>query len=160
MLAGLGVVMMLWLATCFLVIRSKGRSYAWLLLAALGPFGVIGLAGLRDKSPEADDRYQHFMERLGLPLRALYEGVLFVLMWMSAYLTIVWKRDLMILYESSMTGKAVDDIIAEQTASSGMYAFGEGLEMLYVVALFYLLLPICFNALGHLFKSHGVSSAA
>jgi hypothetical protein len=154
------VVMGLWLATCFFLVRSKGRSYAWLLLAALGPFGLIVLVALRDQSPRAEDGYRHFVDKLNIPLRALYEIVLFMVVWTGAYQAIVLKRDLMILWESSVTGVPVDDIIAQQDASSGMYAFGEGLEMLYVVAILYLLLPVCINAIGRLVKTHGVSSTA
>jgi hypothetical protein len=35
-------------------------------------------------------------------------------------------------------------------ASSGMWAFGESLEVLFLVVLFYLLWPISFNVLGRL----------
>src|ERR1035437_7617727 len=43
--AGAGV---LWMLACLLVIRSKKRSYLWLILAALGPLGVAVLATLND----------------------------------------------------------------------------------------------------------------
>jgi hypothetical protein len=62
----------------------------------------------------------------------------------------VLKRDLMILYESATTGISTAQIIDRQNASSGMWAFSEGLEVLFLVVLFYLLWPICFNVVGRL----------
>src|SRR5215467_5131015 len=40
------VVFALWLLVCLQVIRAKGRSAAWLVLAVLGPFGLAVLAML------------------------------------------------------------------------------------------------------------------
>jgi hypothetical protein len=39
-------------------------------------------------------------------------------------------------------------IIDSQNASSGMWAFAEGNEVMYLVILFYLLWPIVFNIAG------------
>jgi len=39
-------------------------------------------------------------------------------------------------------------IIDIQNASSGMWAFGEGLEVMYLVVLFYLLRPILFSVVS------------
>ncbi|HMF47789.1 MAG TPA: hypothetical protein VK603_04055, partial [Candidatus Saccharimonadales bacterium] len=64
--------------------------------------------------------------------------------------TMVLKRDLMIIYEAATTGTSTAQIIDQQNASSGMWAFREGLEVLFLVVLFYLLWPICFNAVGRL----------
>jgi hypothetical protein len=69
----------------------------------------------------------------------------------------VFKRDLMIMYEAAATGMSTAQIIDQQNASSGMWAFSEGNEVLYLVVLFYLLWPISFNAVGHLLKL-GVSA--
>jgi hypothetical protein len=73
-----------------------------------------------------------------------------VVVWVGAYQTMVLKRDLMILYEAATTGVSTAQIIDRQNASSGMYAFSEGLEVLFLVSLFYLLWPICFNVVGRL----------
>ena len=62
----------------------------------------------------------------------------------------VLKRDLMIIYEAATTGTSTAQIIDQQNTSSGMWAFREGLEVLFLVVLFYLLWPICFNAVGRL----------
>ena len=62
----------------------------------------------------------------------------------------VLKRDLMIMYEAATTGISTAQIIDRQNASSGMWAFSEGLEVLFLVVLFYLLWPICFNLAGRL----------
>jgi hypothetical protein len=58
----------------------------------------------------------------------------------------------MIMYEAAATGMSTAQIIDQQNASSGMWAFSEGNEVLYLVVLFYLLWPICFNVVGHLPK--------
>jgi hypothetical protein len=58
----------------------------------------------------------------------------------------------MIMYKAATTGISTAQIIDQQNASSGMWAFSEGNEVLYLVVLFYLLRPICFNAVGHLPK--------
>jgi hypothetical protein len=58
----------------------------------------------------------------------------------------------MISYQSFTTGVPTATIVAEQDASSGMYAFGEGLQEIYLVMLIYLLWPIFFNLAGQLFK--------
>jgi hypothetical protein len=57
----------------------------------------------------------------------------------------ILKRNLMIWYQSATTGVSTAQIIAIQDASSGMWAFGEGLEVMFFVILLYLLRPILFN---------------
>ena len=64
----------------------------------------------------------------------------------------VLKRDLSIMYEARSTGNSVAQIISQQNASGGMWAFSEGLQELYLVVFFYLLWPIFFNVVGHLPK--------
>jgi hypothetical protein len=118
----------------------------------LGPFGFIILTTLRDKAPALGDLHQQFVGNLKLYLRVAYELCFFALVWIVAYQSMVLKRDLMILYEAAVTGMSTTQIIDQQNASSGMWAFSEGNEVLYLVVLFYLLWPICFNAVGHLPK--------
>lgn len=62
----------------------------------------------------------------------------------------VLKRDLMIMYEAATTETSTAQIINQEKASSGMWAFGESLEVLFLVVLFYLLWSICFNVVGRL----------
>ncbi|HTN73332.1 MAG TPA: hypothetical protein VMO00_19785 [Methylomirabilota bacterium] len=150
MLAGLSVIMVLWLLTCFFLIKSKQRSYGWLPLAVLGPFGLIILTMLSDNAPAPGDLYQHFVGKLKIYLRVAYELIFFVVVWVGAYQTMVLKRDLMIMYEAATTGTSTAQIIDLQNASSGMWAFSEGLEVFFLVVLFYLLWPICFNVVGRL----------
>jgi hypothetical protein len=145
MLATAAVVAILWLLACFLVIRSKGRSSGWLLLAALGPLGFAILARLNERAASETNRYKRFTGNLNRFVRAGYEVCAFVVLWLLAYQAIVLKRNLMILYESATTGIPTAQIIATQNASSGMWAFGEWIETMYMVALLYMIWPIVFN---------------
>ena len=152
LLAALLVIMGLWFLTCFFLVKSKKRSYGWLFLAMLGPFGLVILTMLSDNAPALGDLYQQFVGKLKIYLRAPYEICIFVVVWVVAYQTMVLKRELMITYEAATTGTSTAQIINQQNASSGMWAFGEGLEVCYLVVLFYLLWPILFNVVGHLPK--------
>lgn len=143
----------LWLLICFLVIRSKGRSWLWLFFAALGPFGLAILAMLSDRAPVETDRYARFVRGLNGFARAGYEVCTFVVIWVLAYQTMILMRNLMIMYESATTGIPTAVIIDRQNASSGMWAFGEGMEVMYIVVLLYLLWPIVFNIVGRVAAS-------
>jgi hypothetical protein len=66
----------------------------------------------------------------------------------------------MIIYEAATTGASTAQIVALQAASSGMWAFSEGLQEMYLVVLVYLLWPICFNAVGRLPKLRTTSKSA
>jgi hypothetical protein len=149
-LAVFAVIMGLWLLTCFFLIKSKKRSYRWLPLVMFGPFGLIVLTLLRDNAPASADLYQPFVGKLKIYLRIAYELILFVVVWVGAFLTMLLERDLMIRYEAATTGTSTAEIIDRQNASSGMWAFREGLEVLFLVVLFYLLWPLCFNVAGRL----------
>ena len=149
MLAVLLVIMGLWFLTCFFLLKSKKRSYGWLPLAMLGPFGLIILTMLSDNAPAPGDLYQQFVGKLKIYLRVAYELSFFVVVWVGAYQTMVLKRDLMIMYKPPPP-ELPAQIINQQNASSGMWAFSESLEVLFLVVLFYLLWPICFNVVGRL----------
>jgi hypothetical protein len=144
----IAVVGLLWLLVCLLVVRSKKRSHLWLFLAALGPFGFAVLAMLNDRAPAETDRHARFVRKLNWFVRAGYELCIFVIVWMLAYEGMVLKRTLMIRYEAATTGVSTAQIIATQNASSGMWAFAEGNEVMYLVVLLYLLWPIVFNVVG------------
>jgi hypothetical protein len=152
-LATFGLVLGLWLAVCFLALRSRRRSLLWLALAAAGPFGFIAITMLQDHAPAAEDMYQQFIRKLKMYWRVPLEIAVFVSVWVLAFQAMVLKRDLMISYESFSTGTPVETIIARQNESSGMYAFSEGLEVFFFVVLIYLILPIIFNLVGRLFKA-------
>ena len=144
------VAALLWLVVFFLVIRSKERSLWWMFLAALGPIGLAILATLNDRVPAQTDRHARFVQNLNKLQRVAYEACRFLVIWELAYQAMVLKRNLMILYESATTGTSTAEIIATQTASSGMWAFGESLEVMFLVVLFYLLWPIVFNIVARL----------
>jgi hypothetical protein len=144
-LASGAVAGLLWLLVCFLVIRSKQRSLWWMLLAALGPFGFAVLAMLNDKAPAATDRHARFVRDLNGFARLGYRACVFVVMWLLAYEAMVLNRNLMIMVQSVATGTSTAQIIAVQNASSGMWAFAELNEVMFLVALFYLLWPFVFN---------------
>jgi len=144
----IAAVGILWLLVCFLVIWSKERSSLWMFFAALGPFGFAVLAVLNDRAPAETDRYARFVRNLNRFVRVGYEVCTFVIIWLIAYQAMVLKRDLMIMYESATTGISTAQIIDRQNASSGMWAFAEGNEVMYMVVLLYLIWPIVFNIVG------------
>jgi hypothetical protein len=150
LLASGAVIAILWLLACFLVIRSKERSSLWLFLAALGPFGFVILALLNDRAPRDTDRYTRFVRNLSRFARVGYEVCRFVIIWLLAFEAMVLKRNLMILYESATSGMSTSQIIANQNASSGMWAFGEGIEVMFLVVLLYLIWPVVFNIAGRM----------
>jgi hypothetical protein len=146
------LALFLWSAACYLVLKSRQRSLLWLLLAAAGPFGFIVIAMLEDRAPAPGDLHQQFIRTLKMYWRIPLEIAVFVLAWVLAFGSMVLIRDLMISYESFMTGTPATTIAAIQNASSGMWAFSEGLEVIYLVVLIYLLRPIFFNLAGQLFR--------
>ena len=141
-------ILALYLLGCFLVIRSKHQSRAWLLLALLGPLGFAVLSVLNDRAPSQADRYSRFVRDLNMWIRVGYELCSFVVIWELAEQIMILKRNLMIWHESVTTGMSTAQIIAIQDASSGMWAFGEGLEVMFFVILLYLLRPILFNLIA------------
>src|SRR5712691_4677219 len=104
LMATLGLALILWSSTCYLVLKSRQRSLYWLLLAAAGPFGFVAISMLEDRSPAREDLYQRFIRRLKMYWRVPLEIALFVSVWLLAYEAVVLKRELMISYESFMTG--------------------------------------------------------
>jgi hypothetical protein len=146
------VNMGLGLLCCFFLVKSKKQSYAWMSLALLGPFGIMILTTLQDKAPLPGDLYQHFFGKLKFYLRAPLEVCFFVLVWSVAYQTMISIGNLSIIYESASTGRTIAEIIDIRNASGGMWAFSEGLEVMYLMVLFYLLRPVCFNAVCRLPK--------
>jgi hypothetical protein len=147
-LGSLATAVALYFLGSYLVIRSKNQSGLWLLLAALGPLGFAILSVLNDRAPSKADRYSLFVRKLNWLLRATYEIACFLLIWELAWQGMILKRTLMIRYESITTGVSTAQIIATQNASSGMWAFGEGLEVMFFVIVLYLLRPILFNLIA------------
>jgi hypothetical protein len=143
-------VMTLWFLTCFFLVRAKQRSIFWVPLAIFGPFGLIILVALRSGDQTTRSAYQKFVAKLWLPVRVVYEFCLFNVAWMLAYYLVDLKRDLIILHQSIIRGVPIQTIVDEQQASGGMWAFSEGMETIFLIVLFYLLWPICFNAVAWL----------
>jgi hypothetical protein len=146
----MALVLALYMLGCFLVIRSKQQSRLWLLLATLGPLGFAILSVLNDRAPSEADRYTRFVRGLNDWLRAGYELLCFILIWEIGWQIMILKRNLMIWYQSITTGVSTAQIIATQDASSGMWAFGEGLEVMFFVIVLYLLRPVLFNLIAHI----------
>jgi hypothetical protein len=138
----------LWLICCVFLLKAKRRSYWWSPLAILGPFGLVALILLGDRTPGDPDAYQLFVGGMRPLIRAVYEIVAFVVIWFVAVQTVWLWRDLMIMRESWSTGVPAAAIIDQQNASGGMWAFGDGLEAMFLAAVLYVLRPVCFNAAG------------
>ena len=146
------LALVLWIACCYLVLKSRARSLRWLAFAAAGPFGFNVIAALEDRSPTSGDLYQGFIRNLKPYWRVPFEIAVAVSFWVVAYEGMVLARDMMIRLESFRTGTPISAIVAQQAASSGMWAAGEGMEIFYVVPLMTLLWPIVFNVAGHALK--------
>ncbi len=152
MLGTLAATGLLWLAVFAFLLKGKGRSLGWVALAALGPFGLAGVAMLNDAAPEAEDAYQRWRAGRGVPLRVLSEIVFAYCAWTLAYRLVVLKSDVQVLMESRVTGVPIAQILAVRNASSGMWAFSEGLEQLFLIAMIYLAWPFCFNLAARLVR--------
>ncbi|MFI5362387.1 MAG: hypothetical protein ACHQ49_10490 [Elusimicrobiota bacterium] len=150
MAATAGASALLWLAVFLLVLTAKGRSWKWAALAVLGPFGLVGLAMLADVDAAPGDAHARWRAGQGFLRRAASEAVFFFAAWTAAYGVVVLKRNIQILLESWATGTPVAQIVAVQSASSGMWAFSEGMEQIFLIAMMYLAWPICFNLAARL----------
>jgi hypothetical protein len=114
LMAAWGLTVVLWIATCYLVLRSRQRSPWWLALSATGPLGFTLIAALKDRSPAPGDLYQQFIHKLKIYWRVPLEVALFLSIWTLTYQFVVLKRNLMINYESFSTGTPVQTIIDRQ----------------------------------------------
>ena len=139
----------LWYLTCLFLVWAKGRSWGWSLLAVFGPFGLIALTMLGSNAPDPGP-YGRWVRRMNGFLRAGYEVALFIAISVVADQAIVAKRPLVIAWQSYVTGFPTDEIIRQQEASGGMWAFGEFLETVYLIVLLYLIWPMCFNGASRL----------
>jgi hypothetical protein len=159
MWATAAAVLVLWLLVCLRVIRAKKRSASWLVLAALGPFGLAILAMLNDAklndATAETDRYSRFVRGLNGFVRAGYELCTFVMVWALAFEAMVLKRTLMIRYEAATTGSSIAQVTDVHNASGGMWAFAEGMEVMFFVVLLYLLRPVIFNVVGRVAATMG-----
>ena len=152
-------VLILWLCVCFLVLRSKEQSRLYMFFAALGPLGFAVLETLNDKAPGETDRYSRFVRSMNIFVRIGYELLTFWFLWELAYRLMLLKRNVMIMAQSAFTGVSVAQITATQDASSGMWAFGESLEVMFIIVVLYFLRPILFNIVARIAASTATRSA-
>lgn len=148
--SGVGLGVILWFLMCCCLVKSKQRSMGWLAFGFLGPFGIPVLAALRDEAPVSGDAWQRFIQLRGRAARIVFDLAFFFAAWTVSYQAMVLLRNLLILRESLATGAPVAQIVAQQTASSGMYAFTEGNEVMFFVTLIYLFWPVAFNLAAYL----------
>src|SRR5579883_2291249 len=113
-MTSMAVAGMLWLVGCYLVIRSKGRSPLWMLLAAFGPFGFAVLAAMDDRAPTETDRYTRFVRNLNNFVRVGYELGTFVIVSLLAYEAMVLLRNVIIVGQSIVTGMSTAQIMQNQ----------------------------------------------
>jgi hypothetical protein len=150
MLGSFGLSAVLWLLMCYGLVRAKQRSRLWLACACLGPLGIAVLAALRDDDPAPGDAWQSFVSRLGRAARIAWETAFCLAAWTLSYQAMVLLRNVQILCQSLATGATVAQIVAQQNTMSGMYAFTEGNEVMYLVSLIYLFWPVAFNLFARL----------
>jgi hypothetical protein len=148
--SGVGLGGILWFLMCYCLVKSKQRSMLWLAFAFLGPLGIPVLAALRDAAPIAGDAWQRLIQRTSRAARIACDLAFFLAAWTVSYQAMVLLRNFRILLESMTTGAPVAQIVAQQNAGGGMYAFVEGNEVMYFVTLIYLFWPIAFNLLARL----------
>lgn len=160
MLAMFGSVVVAWFVACLLLLRSRSRSYGWLPLALLGPIGLVILASLRDLGSQPCDLYERFIRSLNVFFRIAYETGFLILGWMLAWQMMLSKREITISLQAAATGLSRNQVLDQQNASSGMWAFGELAEVMYFFALLYLLRPICVNVVGSVLKHRRASEVA
>lgn len=131
-----------------------------MFLAAFGPIGFAILARLNDKASGEPNRYAQVVRKMNKIVRAGYEACCFVIIWLVAFQAMVVMRYLIILWQSATTGMSIAQIVDLQNASSGMWAFSEGMEVMYMVVLPYLIWPIVFNIVGGVVTTLAPSKAA
>ena len=158
MLAMFGASASAWFAACALLIRSKNRNWRWLLLAFLGPPAIVVLSSLRDLDPRASDLYEQFIRKLNGLLRAACETGFVIVAWTVAWEMMLIKREATISFQAALRGVPRAQIIDEQNASGGMYAFSELNEVMYFFIFLYLVRPICVNVVGSLFRRQGLDN--
>jgi MFS family permease len=159
MLAMFGASAVAWFVACALLIRARNRNWRWLLLAFLGPPAIVILSSLRDLYPRPCDLYEAFIRKLNVLLRAVYETGFVIVAWTISWEMMLIKREATISFQAAMRGVPRAQIIDEQNASGGMYAFSELNEVMYFFVFLYLVRPICVNVVGSLFRRRGLDNA-
>ena len=98
----------------------------------LGPFGLIAFTMICDKICDKvlsfEDLHQQFIQRQKQIWHLVYEVVFF---YGRLGYFVSGRGNLLILYEAARTGTSVTAIIDQQNASGDMWAFSEGMEILW-----------------------------
>lgn len=144
----------LWLACCAFLIKARSRSLRWLPLALLGPPGLAVLTLLKNGAPDNADPCQRSIDGMRPLARIVCEVTFFVVVCVAAGLAIMLWNDLSIGLESMRTGVSFATLLEQRSASGGMWAFGDLLRELFVVALIYLARPFLFRMAGWLGKPY------
>ena len=145
---------------CYLLIPAVVIACG-VVFRLIGPAAFMGMAGVVLILLAAccyfaiKSRVRRFPARIKVWWRLPLEVAAFIGIWSVAYDVVVFKRDVMIALESARTGVPVSTIVERQNESSGMWAFSEGLEQLYLIGLVYLLWPLVFNATAGLLRRRG-----
>lgn len=125
----------LWFLSFGLLLEARQRSLLWLILAFLGPLGLVAVAVV-GRAPAAGG------EQAAWPWRLAREAAIFVAVVVLAHFLVYAKNEVWIAWAAASRGVETAVIIAEQMASSGMWAFGEFLQVLFLTGLFYLVYPL------------------
>ena len=152
--AGLLLAGALWTLGCMWLLRAKSQSMAWLLLAVLGPLGLVVIVALPDRSLLApgDALREQPRRAAQLLLRVLYEVVRFAAVaWVSMQL-VEWYEDGTARLEATRRGMTLAQVLAERDASSGMWAFGDMMRAAFVFVLIYAFWPAGSNAVARLIR--------
>jgi hypothetical protein len=153
LLAGPVLAGVLWLLSGLWLLRAKSRRGVWLWLALLGAPGFAMLSALLDRSPPApNDAYRLWLARLPPLLRVLYEVVRFAALGFVTMQLVEWWNDGTALLEATRRGVALAVVLAERDASSGMWAFGDGMRAAFLFVLIYALWPASYNAVAGLIR--------
>ena len=152
-LAALVLLGVMWLLACVWLLRSKSRRRVWLWLALLGSAGFAVLTALSDRSAlSPNDAYGRLLARLPKLLRVLYEVVRFAAFVAVAWQLVEWFDYGTALLEATRRGVPLAGVLAERDASSGMWAFGDGMRAAFLFVLIYALWPASYNAMAGLIR--------
>jgi len=145
-------VLSLWFAMCLLLLKAKRRSLLWTVPGILGPLGLALITALKPRVVDPVDSYSSFVAKLGIVSRIGYEVLLFMGICALAMAAVSIHADLMIAWSAHVQQVPIEQILQERDASSGMYAFSEAMEALYLIACLYLLLPAAANWIHRLLR--------
>ena len=152
------VMLALWFAACVFLARTKDRSVLWATFGVLGPLGFAVIAALRSRAGQPEGPYQSFIARLGTATHIAFELLLFVAIVSLSIAAVSLHEDVMIAWAAHAQGVSVEEIVRERDASSGMYAFSELLETIYVIVCLYFVVPLVANGIHRILQGQRVST--